>query len=125
MRAISSFNLEAGTSTFWCLELIALRIRDSISATGSVNLMFCFSWSRPFVSAGCVLLAEEPVTTLFQRLRLIQHTGTTKTTWKHPEFPLAAPARGSRAGKGRTFAGKHVGVRKSGSGCACVKKTWV
>src|SRR5581483_2636968 len=43
MRAISSFSLEAGISTFWCRALIALRIRASMSATGSVNLIVCFS----------------------------------------------------------------------------------
>src|SRR5580704_17769776 len=62
MRAISSFSLEAGISTFWCRALIALRIRVSISATGSVNLMRSFSsiarMLRPFL-----LCAEEPATT--------------------------------------------------------------
>src|SRR5215469_3530459 len=43
MRAISSFNFEAGISTFWCRALIELRIRASMSATGSVNLIVCFS----------------------------------------------------------------------------------
>src|SRR5438445_6846892 len=58
MRAISSFRLEAGTSTFWCLARMALRIRASMSATGSVNLMFCFSSSRPVASASYVLWTE-------------------------------------------------------------------
>src|SRR5262245_58778691 len=40
MRAISSFSLEAGTSTLgWC-AWIALRTRARKSATGSVKLMF-------------------------------------------------------------------------------------
>src|SRR5258708_40347557 len=39
MRAISSFSLEAGTSTFWCRARIALRIRASMSATGSVKFI--------------------------------------------------------------------------------------
>src|SRR5215470_100342 len=39
MRAISDFRLEAGTSTFWCRARIALRIRASMSATGSVNFI--------------------------------------------------------------------------------------
>src|SRR5690349_20486602 len=39
MRAISAFSLEAGTSTFWCRARIALRMRASMSATGSVNLI--------------------------------------------------------------------------------------
>src|SRR5215470_15278073 len=43
MRAISVFSLEAGISTFWCRERIALRMRASMSATGSVSLIFCFS----------------------------------------------------------------------------------
>src|SRR5215472_11064740 len=49
MRAISSFNLESGTSTFWWRALIALRTRVRKSATGSVKLMLCFSsYRRPF-----------------------------------------------------------------------------
>src|SRR5437016_12265878 len=39
MRAISSFRLEAGISTFWCRARIALRIRASLAATGSVNFI--------------------------------------------------------------------------------------
>jgi hypothetical protein len=42
------FSLEAGISTFWCRARIALRMRASMSATGSVNLIVCFSFSRPF-----------------------------------------------------------------------------
>src|SRR5579862_7101024 len=48
MRAISSFNREAGTSTFWCRAWSAFRTRVSISATGSVNLIVCFSLSHSF-----------------------------------------------------------------------------
>src|SRR3954453_4480832 len=48
MRAISSFNREAGMSTFWCRAWSAFRTRVSISATGSVNLIVCFSSRRPF-----------------------------------------------------------------------------
>src|SRR5579871_429571 len=48
MRAISSFNREAGTSTFWWRAWSALRTRVNISATGSVNLIVCFSSIRPF-----------------------------------------------------------------------------
>src|SRR6185437_9740105 len=40
MRAISSFSLEAGTSSFWCRAEIELRMRASKSATGSVKLIF-------------------------------------------------------------------------------------
>src|ERR1700733_11331768 len=50
MRAISSFSREAGMSTFWCRAWSALRTLVSISATGSVNLIVCFSSSRPFAS---------------------------------------------------------------------------
>src|SRR5712692_4551673 len=50
MRAISSFSLEAGTSTFWCRALIALRMRASMSATGSVNLIALLLLRRPFAS---------------------------------------------------------------------------
>src|ERR1700733_9585878 len=39
MRAISAFSFEAGTSSFWWRERIALRMRVRKSATGSVKLM--------------------------------------------------------------------------------------
>src|ERR1051325_3804094 len=61
MRAISDFSLEEGISTFWCRERIALRIRVSMSATGSVNLIVCFSstarylWSQPENCGGSIL----------------------------------------------------------------------
>src|SRR5215469_13368111 len=48
MRAISSFKRDAGMSTFWCRAWSALRTLVSISATGSVNLIVCFSLSHPF-----------------------------------------------------------------------------
>jgi hypothetical protein len=35
-------------STFWCRAWSALRTRVSMSATGSVNLIVCFSSSHPF-----------------------------------------------------------------------------
>src|SRR5690242_8328517 len=47
MRAISSFSLETGTSTFWCRAPIALRMRASKSATGSVNLIMLLLGSSP------------------------------------------------------------------------------
>src|SRR5271154_6086663 len=62
IRAISSFSLEAGISTFWCRALIALRIRVSISATGSVNLMRSFS-SIARLLRPLLLCTEEPATT--------------------------------------------------------------
>src|SRR5581483_3644986 len=48
MRAISSFKREAGISTFWCRAWSAFRTLVSISATGSVNLIVCFSSSHSF-----------------------------------------------------------------------------
>src|SRR5580704_523464 len=48
MRAISSFSLEAGISTFWWRALIALRMRVSMSATGSVNLIVLLLLRCPF-----------------------------------------------------------------------------
>src|SRR5271156_4194662 len=48
MRAISTFSRDAGTSTFWCRACSALRTLVSISATGSVNLIVCFSSRHPF-----------------------------------------------------------------------------
>src|SRR5580704_12707413 len=50
MRAISSFSLEAGISTFWCRALIALRIRVSISdRIGQPHAFLLLI--RPFASA--------------------------------------------------------------------------
>src|SRR5205823_345767 len=51
MRAISVFRLEAGISTFWCRARIALRIRVSMSATGSVNFIRFASPQPPVLSA--------------------------------------------------------------------------
>src|SRR6478736_9457711 len=39
MRAISIFSLEAGISAFSCSALLALRMRVSMSATGSVSIL--------------------------------------------------------------------------------------
>jgi len=44
---------------------------------------------------------------------------TTRTTSKPLESPRAARAGGSTAGKCRTSAGNHAGVRKTYSGDAC------
>src|ERR687888_1151821 len=38
MRAISSFRREVGISTWSCIALFALRMRVSMSATGSVSI---------------------------------------------------------------------------------------
>src|SRR5262245_27919335 len=79
MRAISTFSLEAGISTFWCRARIELRMRASMSATGSVNLIVCFSSIRPFAPR----LAEN-----LQRLATSvvgQKRPTTKTT--HRSLP--------------------------------------
>src|ERR1700684_96892 len=46
MRAISTFSLECGTSTFWCRALMALRTRVKKSETGSVKLMRYISSNR-------------------------------------------------------------------------------
>src|ERR1017187_5172637 len=46
MRAISTFSLECGTSTFWCRALMALRTRVKKSETGSVKLMLYISSNR-------------------------------------------------------------------------------
>src|SRR5207237_8575137 len=51
IRAISVFRLEAGISTFWCRARIALRIRVSMSATGSVNFIRFASPQPPVLSA--------------------------------------------------------------------------
>src|SRR5882724_999393 len=63
MRAISTFSLEAGTSTFWWRARIALRIRVSISATGSVKFIVCFSSAARLLRPNSHS-TEEPATTI-------------------------------------------------------------
>jgi hypothetical protein len=62
MRAISNLSLEAGISTFWCRAEAALRIRASMSATGSVSLMVFLLLISPvfFGSHSLFLVTEEP-----------------------------------------------------------------
>src|SRR5580704_5507973 len=60
MRAISTFSLEAGTSTFWCRACSALRTLVSMSATGSVNLIVCFSSRHPFAPPSAENLRQLP-----------------------------------------------------------------
>src|ERR1700676_3317753 len=71
MRAISSFNREAGISTFWCRAWSAFRTRVSMSATGSVNLIVCFSSSHPFAPRGAENL-QQLVTSVLPLLTLIR-----------------------------------------------------
>src|SRR5579864_4994733 len=52
MRAISAFKLEAGTSSFCWRALIALRMRVSKSATGSVKLILFSSYRFALVPLG-------------------------------------------------------------------------
>src|SRR3954452_18067212 len=73
MRAISSFSLDAGISTFWCRALIALRMRASMSATGSVNFIGLLLLDRPFALA---LTAEEPAATRLQSCIPGRYAGT-------------------------------------------------
>src|SRR5580704_13337625 len=63
MRAISTFSLEAGTSTFWWRARIALRMRVSMSATGSVKFIVCFSSAARLLRPD-LRCTEEPATTL-------------------------------------------------------------
>jgi hypothetical protein len=58
MRAISSFNREAGMSTFWCRAWSAFRTRVNMSATGSVNLIVCFSSCHPFAPSSAENLRQ-------------------------------------------------------------------
>src|SRR6266436_159825 len=69
MRAISTFSLEAGTSTFWCRACSALRTLVNISATGSVNLIVCFSSRHPFAPH-----SAENLQRLFRSLVVSQRT---------------------------------------------------
>src|SRR5580765_3948039 len=96
MRAISSFSLEAGTSTFWCRARIALRIRVSISATGSVNFIRFASPQPPVLSA----FSGEPATArvpnhLPRRLRnprnLPAQRQPTETQTAQPELAQERP----------------------------------
>ena len=51
MRAISSFSFEFGISARSCSALLALRMRVSMSATGSVSISFS-SYQELFVMPG-------------------------------------------------------------------------
>src|SRR2546423_11195630 len=66
MRAISSFNREAGTSTFWCRAWSAFRTRVSISATGSVSLILA---SPP--AARSLHVCGEPAAACYFNLALL------------------------------------------------------
>src|SRR5215469_14069773 len=57
MRAISSFSLEAGTSTFCWRERIALRTRVRKSATGSVKFICTFSLPVSHHSGGTAAIS--------------------------------------------------------------------
>src|ERR1700674_204058 len=65
MRAISSFRLEAGQSSFWCRAWIALRMRASKSATGSVKLIFAHLLLSSPVCPGP---AGEPAVTYYRSI---------------------------------------------------------
>jgi len=53
MRAISTFSFEFGISARSCSALFALRIRVSMSATGSVSILFSIpSYQELFVMPG-------------------------------------------------------------------------
>src|ERR1700760_4267554 len=69
MRAISVFNFDAGTSSFWWRARMELRIRVTKSATGSVKLIL----SPPFpVRSGLVFSrTAEPAGMLWLRRGLI------------------------------------------------------
>jgi len=152
MRAISVFSLEAGISTFWCLARIALRMRASMSATGSVNLIFCFSSSRPFAPK----LPENPrQLTYFSRQLPVAsrqrfwlpttscdhavhgrrradcfandrprttNGASTSSTSKRRESRRAAPVAGNTDGRCRTSGYRPADVRRFCSGCACATK---
>src|SRR5579864_1566650 len=75
MRAISIFNLEAGTSTFWCRARIALRIRASMSATGSLKFIVLLLLGHPFSP-----LSEEPAMARYQ------YCVPTRTGYPIPNF---------------------------------------
>src|ERR1039458_3221872 len=70
MRAISTFSLECGTSTFWCRALMALRTRVKKSETGSVKLMLYISsnrrslaFARTLRASASSTLGKEPAAT--------------------------------------------------------------
>src|SRR5271155_379309 len=153
MRAISPFSREAGTSTFWCRACSALRTLVNISATGSVNLIVCFSSRHPFaphpaenlqrlaclyllttVILTTVILSETPFVSPCHPERdafclakdLPRHepgSSLTRTTSKLPESPPAVPAAGSTYGTSQTCADTRAAVRSACSDCACAWKT--
>src|SRR5579863_5065046 len=133
MRAISTFNREAGTSTFWCRACSALRTLVNMSATGSVNLI-CFSSRHPFAphsAENLRRLAYQFLLLLYlchpQRddFRLAKSLlFPTRTISKRLEFPHAARARGNTGGTYRTCADTRAADRTACSGYAGAWKTW-
>src|SRR5207302_9063629 len=137
---ISSFRREAGTSTFWCRAWSAFRTRVNMSATGSVNLIVCFSSSHPFAprpaenlqrlptSSCCCLLSGHPSHDFRPAKDLYTSSAfadkpVTRTTSKPLESPRAVLTGGSTTGKCRTCAGTRAAVHTVCSGYACAWKT--
>src|SRR5882757_2931489 len=116
MRAISAFSFEAGTSSFWWRERIALRMRVRKSATGSVKLMLSPSSS---VRSGLYIdqvqrTSEDGVAGRARHVQRIQNTlrvFPTRTTSQRPESRHARRARGNTDGIRRTCAETRGGGR--------------
>src|SRR5581483_10179186 len=136
MRAISTFSLEEGTSTFCWRVARALRIRVKKSATGSVKLILFFLLGCPFASPGRTSgshsiaefqTAEFDCAAFASRNSAIPQFRqlSTRTTWKPRESPPATPARGSTDGRCQTCASMPAGARTTCSGCAAARKTSV
>src|SRR5678816_3479367 len=101
MRAISTLSFDAGTSTFWCRARIELRMRVSMSATGSVNLILVSPHVARLLQPKYA--AEEPAATSYAPCGILPQGRScarrreilTRTTSKHLESRHATRGYGS------------------------------
>jgi len=104
-------------------------MRVSMSATGSVNLILVSPHVARLLQPKYA--AEEPAATSYAPCGILPQGRScarrrevlTRTTSKHLESRHATRGYGSTGDIPRTCGGKRVGVRRSGSGCACATKT--
>src|SRR3954447_4737558 len=101
MRAISTFNRDEGMSTRGCRDSVALRIRVSMSAIGSV--IFITLDASYQLSAPSVLVAGSFLTSC---------------SWLLPQCLPPARAGGNTGGTGQTCGGKPAAGHSGGSDCA-------
>src|SRR5699024_1990702 len=128
MSAIATFILEAGTSTVSCFAVFALRILVSISAIGSLIVIFNFllmEWfilfpdcGYPFSRSSPEHAGEQPFAPHIPvRDERKAVNGPTSLLSLLPEFLLCKLIHGSRYGKYHIFLNMHADGRRFYSDC--------